>query len=69
MGLTVHYRGSLADLSRVEDFEDRVIDFPLYVGKPVTIRQHPKISCARSSLLRQALLTLAARLGDFEWRN
>ncbi len=32
MGVTVHYRGSLADLSRVEDFEDRVIDLALAVG-------------------------------------
>jgi hypothetical protein len=31
MGVT-HYRGSLADLSRVEDFEDRVIDLALAVG-------------------------------------
>ena len=32
MGITVHYRGSLADLSRIEDFEDRVIDLALAVG-------------------------------------
>ena len=32
MGVTIHYRGSLADLSRVEDFEDRVIDLALAVG-------------------------------------
>jgi hypothetical protein len=32
MGITVHYRGTLADLSRVEDFEDRVIDLALAVG-------------------------------------
>jgi hypothetical protein len=32
MGITVHYRGSLADLSRVEDFEDRVIDLALGLG-------------------------------------
>jgi hypothetical protein len=32
MGVTIHYRGSLADLSRVEDFEDRVIDFALAMG-------------------------------------
>jgi hypothetical protein len=32
MGVTVHYRGSLADLGRVEDFEDRVIDLALAVG-------------------------------------
>ena len=32
MGMTVHYRGSLADLGRVEDFEDRVIDLALALG-------------------------------------
>ncbi len=32
MGVTIHYRGSLADLGRVEDFEDRVIDLALVVG-------------------------------------
>ena len=32
MGVTVHYRGSLADLGRLEDFEDRVIDLALAVG-------------------------------------
>jgi hypothetical protein len=32
MGVTIHYRGSLADLSRVEDFEDRVIDLALALG-------------------------------------
>ena len=37
MGVTVHYRGSLADLSRVEDFEDRVIDLALAVGGNVRL--------------------------------
>jgi len=32
MGITIHYRGRLADLSRIEDFEDRVLDFVLEVG-------------------------------------
>jgi hypothetical protein len=32
MGITVSYRGRLADLTRVEDFEDRVLDFALDVG-------------------------------------
>jgi hypothetical protein len=32
MGVTVHYRGTLADIGRIEDFEDRVIDFALAVG-------------------------------------
>lgn len=32
MGVTISYRGSLADLERVEDFEDRVVDLALEVG-------------------------------------
>jgi hypothetical protein len=32
MGITVHYRGSLDDLARVEDFEDRVLDLALELG-------------------------------------
>lgn len=32
MGITVAYRGRLADLTRVEDFEDRLLDFALEVG-------------------------------------
>ena len=32
MGITVHYRGTLKDLDRVEDFEDRVLDLALDLG-------------------------------------
>jgi len=32
MGVTIPYRGSLADIERVEDFEDRVLDLALEVG-------------------------------------
>lgn len=32
MGITVSYRGSLDDLDRVEDFEDRVLDLTLELG-------------------------------------
>jgi hypothetical protein len=32
MGVTIHYRGTLADLTRIEDFEDRVIDLALDLG-------------------------------------
>lgn len=32
MGITVHYRGTLKDLDRVEDFEDRVLDLALEFG-------------------------------------
>ena len=31
-GVTISYRGSLADIGRVEDFEDRVLDLALEVG-------------------------------------
>jgi hypothetical protein len=32
MGVTIHYRGSLADLDRIVDFEDRVLDLALELG-------------------------------------
>ncbi len=32
MGITIHYRGTLKDLDRVEDFEDRVLDLALELG-------------------------------------
>jgi hypothetical protein len=32
MGVTIHYRGRLADLTRIEDFEDRLVDFALEIG-------------------------------------
>jgi len=32
MGVTVADRGRLADLTRIEDFEDRLLDFALEVG-------------------------------------
>ena len=32
MGVTIFYRGSLADLDRIEDFEDRVLDLALELG-------------------------------------
>ncbi|MHB8900190.1 MAG: hypothetical protein ACYC6Y_15685 [Thermoguttaceae bacterium] len=32
MGITIFYRGSIADLGRVEDLEDRVLDLALEVG-------------------------------------
>ena len=32
MGVTISYRGRLADLSRIEDFEDRLLDLALEVG-------------------------------------
>ena len=32
MGVTIAYRGRLADLTRIEDFEDRLFDFALEMG-------------------------------------
>jgi hypothetical protein len=32
MGVTIAYRGRLADFTRIEDFEDRLVDFALEIG-------------------------------------
>jgi hypothetical protein len=32
MGVTIAYRGRLADFARIEDFEDRLVDFALEIG-------------------------------------
>jgi hypothetical protein len=32
MGITISYRGRLAEPARIEDFEDRLVDFALAVG-------------------------------------
>ena len=37
MGITIHYRGQLNDIERVEDFEDRVLDFTLAFGASARI--------------------------------
>jgi hypothetical protein len=37
MGVTIHYRGQMADLDRVEEFEDRVLDMALEMSAQVTI--------------------------------
>ena len=37
MGVTIHYRGRLADLARIEDFEDRLVDCALDMGGLVQI--------------------------------
>jgi hypothetical protein len=58
MGITIHYRGSLADLSRVEDFEDRVIDLALALGgNPRLWRSADKENPAR--MVRGMFLDLA----------
>ncbi len=58
MGATIHYRGSLADLSRVEDFEDRVIDLALAVGgNPRLWRSADE--CDPSRMMRGLLVDLS----------
>lgn len=37
MGITIHYRGTINDLDRIEEFEDRVIDMALEIGAGVRI--------------------------------
>ena len=37
MGVTIHYRGKLDDLARVEEFEDRVLDVVAALGGQATI--------------------------------
>ena len=32
MGITISYRGAIASLDRIEDFEDRVLDLALELG-------------------------------------
>src|SRR5438105_1231601 len=32
MGITIHYRGKIADLDRIVDLEDRVLDLSLDLG-------------------------------------
>jgi hypothetical protein len=37
MGVTIAYRGRIADLTRIEDFEDRLVDLALEIGGMVRI--------------------------------
>lgn len=37
MGVTISYRGSIADLDRIEDFEDRTLDLALELGGQATV--------------------------------
>jgi hypothetical protein len=58
MGITVAYRGRLSDLARVEDFEDRVLDFSLEVGGLAQIwRSHDGGEARR--MVRGVILHLA----------
>ena len=58
MGVTIHYRGQMADLSRIEDFEDRLIDFALEFGGQAQIwRTWADDNSAR--MVRGVILNLA----------
>jgi hypothetical protein len=58
MGITIAYRGRLADLARVEDFEDRLLDFALEVGGLAQIwRSHADGD--RRRMVRGVILNLA----------
>jgi hypothetical protein len=58
MGITIAYRGRLADLTRVEDFEDRLLDLALEVGGLAQIwRSHADDDPRR--MVRGVLLNLA----------
>src|SRR5215468_8777253 len=58
MGITIAYRGRLADLTRIEDFEGRVLDFALEVGGQAQIwRSHADSDPKR--MVRGVILNLA----------
>jgi hypothetical protein len=58
MGITIHYRGRLADLTRVEDFENRLLDFAREVGGQGR-RWRGHAGETGSRLVRGAILNLA----------
>ena len=58
MGVTIHYRGSLADLDRVEDFEDRVIDLVLALGGNVRMWRAAD-DVDRSRIIRGLMIDMA----------
>jgi hypothetical protein len=61
MGITVAYRGTLRDLTRLEDLEDRVVDLGLEVGAYASIwRSQSRTTPAR--VVRGVLLDLAPGL-------
>jgi hypothetical protein len=58
MGITIAYRGRLADLTRIEDFEDRLLDLVLEVGGQAQIwRSHAVQDPER--VVRGVILNLA----------
>jgi hypothetical protein len=61
MGITIAYRGRLADLGRIEDFEDRLLDLALEVGGQAQIwRTHADKDPNR--MVRGVILNLAPGL-------
>jgi hypothetical protein len=58
MGVTIHYRGWLAELGRVEDFEDRLLDLALELGGQAQIWRNAADADPRR-LVRGVLLNLA----------
>jgi hypothetical protein len=58
MGITIAYRGRLADLARIEDFEDRLVDCALEMGASAQIwRSWPDDNPER--IVRGVILVLA----------
>jgi hypothetical protein len=58
MGITIAYRGRLADLARIEDFEDRLLDLALEVGGQAQIWRSQADDDPRR-MVRGVLLNLA----------
>ena len=58
MGITVHYRGVMKDLERVEEFEDRVIDLALEVGASAQLWRSASVDDA-SRVVRGLMLDLS----------
>jgi hypothetical protein len=61
MGVTIAYRGRLADLTRIEDFEDRLLDLALEVGGMARIWRGQSDSDPRR-MVRGVVLNLAPGL-------
>ena len=58
MGITIHYRGTVADLNRVEDMEDRLVDLALDFGGQARIwRSHSREQPDR--VVRGVILSLS----------
>ncbi len=58
MGITIHYRGKIADPARVEEFEDRVVDMALEIRAAVRIwRSWPDADATR--VVRGLMLDVA----------